>query len=201
MIEDVACPFDLFDQWFAAAAAAESDANAMTLATVGADGRPSARIMLLKGVDPIEQDPRGFVFYTNLGSRKAGELTGDDRPAALCFHWKSLHRQVRVEGRVTPVTAAEADAYYASRPYVSRIGAWASFQSKPLATRAELEARVELFKGVYPDENAVPRPPNWSGFRVVPSSVEFWFEMPFRLHDRKLFTRDGAGWTTGRIYP
>ncbi|HUA77439.1 MAG TPA: pyridoxamine 5'-phosphate oxidase [Acetobacteraceae bacterium] len=188
-------PFGLFREWFAAAAAAEPDnTNAMTLATATADGMPSARIVLLKG-----WDESGFVFYTNLGSRKGTELSDNPR-AALLFYWKSLSRQIRIEGTAALVSGAEADEYYASRPRLSRIGAWASEQSRPLASRAGLEARVAEIEARYPDET-VPRPPFWSGFRLTPARFEFWEERPFRLHDRRTFVRAGAGWRTGLLYP
>ena len=188
-------PFELFDGWMREARASEpNDANAMTLATATADGAPSARMVLLKGVDP-----RGFVFYTNQQSRKGDEL-GANRRAALLFHWKSLRRQVRVEGDVEHAAVAEADAYFASRARVSRLGALASDQSRPLADRAELERRVAELAARYPGED-IPRPAHWSGYRVLPARFEFWRDMPFRLHDRLVFTRAGAGWATGRLYP
>jgi pyridoxamine 5'-phosphate oxidase len=190
-------PFDRFSAWLAEAVAGEpNDPTAMTLATCTADGRPSARMVLLKG-----HDARGFVFYTNVGSRKGGELAANAQ-AALLFHWKSLRRQVRIEGRIEPVTAEEADAYYASRPRQSRIGAWASDQSRPLAERAELERRLAEAEARFPGD-AVPRPPHWSGFRVVPHRFEFWRDMPYRLHDRLIFARDGEGepWATSRLFP
>jgi len=191
----IGAPFGLFGEWFAAAAAAEPDnTNAMTLATATPDGVPSARIVLLKG-----WDERGFVFYTNLGSRKGTELDGNPR-AALLFHWKALARQVRIEGAAAPVSEAEADEYYASRPRLSRIGAWASEQSRPLASRADLEARLAEIEARYPGET-VPRPPFWSGFRLTPVRFEFWEDRPFRLHDRRTFVRAGAGWRTGLLYP
>jgi pyridoxamine 5'-phosphate oxidase len=167
----------------------------MTVVTVAADGRPSARTILLKGVDP-----RGFVFYTNTQSRKGNELAANNL-VFLLFYWKSLGRQIRVEGRVEPVTTAEADAYYASRPRISRLGAWASDQSRPLSERAELERRLAHFEEKYPGED-IPRPPHWSGYRVLPERFEFWRNMPFRLHDRTMFERapDG-GWTSGKLFP
>jgi len=189
-------PFALFAVWMAEAGASEpNDPNAMALATVGADGGPSVRMVLLKGVDP-----RGFVFYTNLESRK-GEQLAANPVAALCFHWKSLRRQVRIEGPVERVDDAEADAYYASRPRGSRIGAWASRQSRPLASRETLEADVAAVEARHPGD-AIPRPPYWSGFRVLPRRIEFWAERPFRLHDRQVYvgTVEG-GWTVGRVYP
>jgi pyridoxamine 5'-phosphate oxidase len=178
-------PFALFAAWMDEAAATER--------------APSARIVLLKGLDPAQADPRGFVFYTNTLSRKGGELAANPR-AALLFHWKTLGRQVRVEGPASPVSAAEADAYYASRARISRLGAWASLQSQPLPDRATLERRVEEYGALHPGDD-VPRPPHWSGWRVVPETIEFWRDMPFRLHDRNVYTRDGAGWTTGKLYP
>ena len=188
-------PNTLFAEWLAEAERSEpNDPTAMTLATVGADGAPAARMVLLKG-----HDPRGFVFYTNRDSRKGTELAATGR-AALLFHWKSLRRQVRIEGAVEDATDAEADAYFASRPRLSRLGAWASDQSRALADRATLERRLADAEARYPGET-VPRPPYWSGFRVVPARFEFWQEAPFRLHDRTVFTRDGTGWTIGKLFP
>ena len=188
-------PFTMFEAWFAAAAATElNDPNAMTVATATPGGLPSARIVLLK-----EWDENGFVFYTNTTSRKGHEL-GANQNAALLFHWKSSRQQVRIEGRVEAVTDAEANIYYGSRPRNSRLGAWASIQSAPLASRGQLEARLAEFEARYPDE-AIPRPPHWSGYRVVPSWFEFWQDMPFRLHDRTTFTRSAAGWVQGKLYP
>ena len=194
-IPDVADPLSLFQDWMEEAKQSEpNDANAMTLATCTAAGLPSARMVLLKGADA-----RGFVFYTNRESRKGGELLANPH-AALLFHWKSLRRQVRIEGAVQDVSAAEADAYFASRARVSRLGALASDQSRPLASRAAFEERVRQLDAQYPGES-VPRPPHWSGFRVVPRSIEFWQNMPFRLHDRRLYTRDGEGWSRMMLYP
>jgi len=191
----VADPIALFESWLAEATQTEAnDPNAMTLATCTPEGRPSARMVLLKGVDA-----RGFVFYTNVGSRKGLELTANGQ-AALLFHWKTRRRQVRVEGAVEPVSAAEADAYFASRPRVSRLGAWASDQSRPLPARTELERRVADLELRFPDE-AIPRPPFWSGYRVAPAYLEFWQDMPFRLHDRRTYTKAGTAWTTGALYP
>lgn len=188
-------PLQLFAEWFAAAKATEiNDPEAMTLATASADGRPSARMVLLKGVDA-----GGFVFYTNTGSRKAHELAANPY-AALCFHWKSQRRQVRVEGRVESVTDAEADAYFATRPRLSQLGAWASKQSQPLKGRFELEARVARFTARFA-VSAVPRPPFWSGYRVVPEAIEFWEDRPFRLHMRFLYRREGDRWQRQELYP
>ena len=194
-IPDVADPFRLFEDWMQAAKASEpNDPNALALATATPDGHPSVRMVLLKGFDD-----RGFVFYTNYESRKGGELQANPH-AALLFHWKSLRRQVRVEGPVGPVTEAEADAYFASRARVSRLGAIASDQSRPLPSRAEFERRVAALDAQYPGDT-IPRPVHWSGFRVTPESIEFWQDMPFRLHDRRVFTRDGNGWRKTTLYP
>jgi pyridoxamine 5'-phosphate oxidase len=187
-------PLAPFRRWLDEAWRGEPNAHAMTLATTAPDGRPSARVVLLKGFDE-----RGFVFYTNLESRKSIELFANPY-AALCFLWKSMNRQVRVEGPVERVADDEADAYFASRPRDSQIGAWASDQSRPLESRAELERRVAAFFQRY-GEGTVPRPIYWSGFRVVPQRVEFWQERPFRLHDRLLFVREGEGWRRERLFP
>jgi pyridoxamine 5'-phosphate oxidase len=170
------------------------DPNAMSLATVGRDGQPSNRIVLLKGYDP-----RGFAFYTNYEGRKGEELL-DHPKAALCFHWPPLETQIRIEGRVEPVTPAEADAYFSTRPRGSQLGAWASLQSQPIAHEGDLERRLaeadERFKGV-----TVPRPPHWSGFRVVPQRIEFWRNRPSRLHERHVYVREADGWRVDTLYP
>jgi pyridoxamine 5'-phosphate oxidase len=196
--EHVTNPFILFGAWFKEAQGLElNDPNAMTLATVDDNGWPNARIVLLK-----DYDENGFVFYTNTTSTKGQELAHHPH-AALVFHWKSLLRQVRVRGSVVPVSSAEADAYFASRAYISRIGAHASLQSQQLEKRATLEARVDALKAQYPEIEPVPRPPHWSGFRVVPVEIEFWADRPFRLHDRIRFERaDGdKPWDIQRLYP
>ena len=190
-------PLRLFSAWLTEATASEPrDPTAMTLATVDADGMPNARMVLLKGVDE-----RGFVYYTNVESQKGRELAAHPK-AALVFHWKSLNRQVRVRGTVEPVSAAEADAYFATRPKQAQIGAWASKQSAPLESRLAFEKAVALYAAKYA-LSAVPRPPNWSGYRIVPREIEFWHDRPFRLHDRIVFVRAslGAPWSKTRLYP
>lgn len=195
LIPDVNDPLELFRDWLAQAEAGEpNDPNAMYLATADAAGRPSVRAVLLKGVDT-----RGFVFYTNFESRKGEELLANPH-AALLFHWKSLRRQVRVEGPVEVVSEAEADAYFASRARVSRLGAAASLQSRPLPSRAEFERRVAELDASHPGDTIV-RPAHWSGFRVVHAVVEFWQDMPFRLHDRRVYRRVGDGWERSSLYP
>jgi pyridoxamine 5'-phosphate oxidase len=193
-------PMVLFRKWMADAEAHEpNDPNAMALATADADGRPSLRMVLLKSADES-----GFVFYTNLESRKGQDLAANPH-AALCLHWKSLKRQVRVEGRVEPVTPEEADAYFASRARASQIGAWASIQSRPLTGRFELEKRVGEFAAKF-GLSKVPRPPHWSGYRVVPERIEFWHDRPFRLHDRFVYTREAGAsevgeWRIEHLFP
>jgi len=188
-------PHALFDSWFAEARLSEpNDANAMALATSTPDGRPSVRMVLLKG-----HDERGFVFYTNLDSRKGGELADNPR-AALLFHWKSLRRQVRIEGDVDPVSTADADAYFATRSRDSQLGAWASDQSRPLASRELFERRYEEMRARF-EGGDVPRPERWSGFRLVPARIEFWTDRAHRLHERRLFERAGGAWSEGMLYP
>jgi pyridoxamine 5'-phosphate oxidase len=195
-------PFLLFETWYAEAAAHEpNDPNAMSLATVDACGLPNVRMVLMKGIDGPGRPDRGFVFYTNLQSAKGTELTASGK-AALLFHWKSLRRQVRVRGEVQSVTEAEADEYFASRPRGSRLGAWASEQSRPLESRFALEKAVAVVTARYP-LGEIPRPPHWSGFRIIPVEIEFWADRPFRLHDRLQFRRAGGGahWQKARLYP
>lgn len=188
-------PIPTYLEWLAQAEASEpSDATAAALATATPAGVPSVRMVLVRGCDE-----RGFVFYTNLGSRKAREL-GDNPRASLCFHWKSLTRQVRVEGTVELVTEEEADAYFASRPRESRLGAWASRQSEVMAGRFELEKRVAETLLRFP-VGTVPRPPFWSGFRLRHERVEFWQQKPFRLHERVVHVRDGDAWRTEQLFP
>lgn len=188
-------PFALFDAWLAEAVASEpNDPNAMALATADAAGRPSCRMVLLKG-----HGPDGFVFYTNREGRKASDLAANPH-AALLFHWKSLRRQVRIEGAVELVSDAESDAYFASRSRDSQLGAWASDQSRPLADRATFEGRFAEMQAQFGDDD-VPRPPHWGGYRVVPESIEFWQDRTHRLHERRVFTRSAGGWTEGLLYP
>ncbi|MBV8686220.1 MAG: pyridoxamine 5'-phosphate oxidase [Alphaproteobacteria bacterium] len=188
-------PHALFEEWLAQARQGEpNDPTAMALATADAAGRPSVRMVLMKG-----HDARGFVFYTNLDSRKGAELVANPR-AGLLFHWKSLRRQVRVEGTAEPVAEGEADSYFATRGRDSQLGAWASDQSRPLASRALFEARYEEARRRF-EGGDVPRPPRWSGWRVVPERIEFWSDRPHRLHERRLFTRAGGAWREELLYP
>jgi pyridoxamine 5'-phosphate oxidase len=188
-------PHQLFEQWYALARENEpNDPNAMALATADSDGRPSVRMVLLKG-----HDTRGFVFYTNQDSRKGADLRANPA-AALLFHWKSLRRQVRIEGAVEPVSAAEADAYFATRSRDSQLGAWASDQSRPLDRRETFEARYEEMRARFEGRD-VPRPRRWSGYRLVPERIEFWTDRAHRLHERRLFTRIEGGWSEGLLYP
>ena len=196
LIPDVADPFGLFNDWMAEARVKElNDSNAMSLATVDADGMPDVRVVLLKEVTPA-----GFVFFTNLGSTKGQQLKANP-VAALGFHWKSLRRQVRVRGTVSRVTDAEADEYFATRAAQSRISAIASDQSRPLPDRAAFEQRIAELSEIYGDGPDIPRPEFWGGFRLTPTEIEFWQDQAFRMHDRVRFTRKGDRWETGRLYP
>jgi pyridoxamine 5'-phosphate oxidase len=189
-----ASPFAQFHEWMTEAEKSEpNDPNAMVVGTAAPNGHPSVRTILLKGVDD-----RGFVFYTNKESRKGEELAINPR-VALLFYWKSLKRQIRIEGVVEHVTEAEADAYYESRPRNSRLGAWASPQSRPLVNRTVLEERLAEMEKRYPD--AVPRPDYWSGYRVLPEMFEFWQEMPYRLHDRTVYRRSPGAWEQSKLFP
>ncbi len=197
MIDDIpeSEPFTPFARWLALAEKSEELAETMTLATATAAGVPSVRAVLLKAIDP-----RGFVFYTNLESRKSDELFVNPH-AALCFHWKSLKRQVRVEGVAEQVSEDEADGYFATRPRGSQIAAWASDQSRPLDNREQLERRVDMFSRRFADRSVILRPNFWSGFRVRPDRIEFWQDQPSRLHDRLVFTREGSVWRKELSFP
>jgi len=188
-------PIELFQEWFEEAKKSEiNDPNAMNLATISSDGKPSSRIVLLKSYDD-----KGFVFYTNSNSKKGRAIKNNDS-VALNFHWKTLQRQIRIEGNVSQISNAEADEYYNSRPLGSRIGAWASLQSEELDDRSTLTKRVEEFEKKFSD-NDVPRPPHWNGYLVTPVLIEFWQDMPFRLHDRLEFRMENDGWVTRKLYP
>ena len=195
-------PFLLFEGWFGEAREKEiNDPNAMAIATADSSGMPNVRMVLLKGLDGAGVPGRGFVFYTNLESAKGRELAANPQ-AAIVFHWKSLLRQVRARGPITPVSREEADEYYASRHRTSRIGAWASKQSRPLESRLALEKSVAIETARF-GISTIPRPPHWSGFRLMPLEIEFWSDRPFRLHDRVVFRREtlDAHWTKTRLYP
>jgi pyridoxamine 5'-phosphate oxidase len=189
-------PMELFEQWLADAGKSEpDDPNAMAVATIDAENRPSVRILLLKG-----WDDQGFVFYTNRESSKGLALAAHPL-AALCFYWKTLGRQIRIDGSVERVSDAESDDYYNSRPIGSRIGAWASRQSRPLENRMELIDRVNEFTNKYHDQESIPRPPHWGGYRVIPRTIEFWHAGESRLHTRVLYTKTGDGWSRQMLYP
>lgn len=195
LIQDTKSPFSLFDTWFKQAEKTESDyPNTMCLSTVDARGYPSSRMVLMK-----DYSNKGITFYTNFESHKGRDILATGR-AALCFHWKTQNRQVRFEGAVVTVDNKEADAYFATRPRGSQIGAWASRQSNELPDRKTFLNRIEKYEKEFEGKD-VPRPPHWSGFRVIPETIEFWQEMPYRLHDRLVFKRSGKNWKHTRLYP
>ena len=189
-------PLSLFEEWFEEAKKSEiNDPNAMNLATISPDGKPNSRIVLLKSYNN-----RGFIFYTNSNSKK-GRALENNTNVALNFHWKSLQRQVRIEGLIDKLNPEQSDEYYNSRHYMSRIGAWASDQSRPLKNREELEKKIEMYKEKYPDENKVPRPPHWGGFVVKPKKFEFWQDMPHRIHQRDIFELNNQEWVKQTLNP
>jgi len=194
--EDEANPIDLFKKWFAVAEKSEiNDPNALSVATSDKDGVPSVRMVLLKGLSE-----KGFVFYTNFNSKKGKDLK-ENPVASMCFHWKSLRRQVRISGKAVPIEDKEADEYYNSRAYDSRIGAWASSQSQVMKNRNEFLDKIKTYEKKYPNENKVPRPPHWSGWRVEPNTIEFWLEIKNRIHERLNYKKDNGKWKREILYP
>ena len=194
--EDLDNPIDLFKKWFSKAKDTEiNDPNALALATSDKTNQPNVRMVLLKGLSD-----EGFVFYTNFESRKGNELKNNQK-ASMCFHWKSIRRQIRVIGKVEQVTDKEADEYFNSRPYKNRIGAWASSQSKVLDKRENFLKKIKEFEKKYPDEKKVPRPPHWSGWRVLPTEIEFWLDVEGRVHERLNYRNDHGKWTKELLYP
>ena len=189
-------PFKLFEEWFDLAKEKEpNDPNALALATSDKEGNPNVRMVLLKGLSD-----KGFVFYTNFNSKKGGELK-ENQKASMCFHWKSIRRQVRIIGKVEEVTAKEADEYYNSRPYKNRISAWASSQSQILDKRDTFLSKIKEFEKKYPDQNNVPRPPHWSGWRVLPDEIEFWVDGEGRIHERLNYKKNNGKWEKELLYP
>ena len=194
--EDEQNPIDLFKKWFTVAEKSEiNDPNALSLATASANGLPSVRMVLLKGLSD-----KGFVFYTNFNSKKGNDLKNNPQ-ASMCFHWKSLRRQVRISGKVSIISNEEADKYYNSRAYGSRIGAWASSQSQVMKNRNEFLDKIKNFEKKYPDQNDVPRPPHWSGWRIMPNEIEFWLEVNNRIHERLNYRKDNNRWVREILYP